>query len=568
MYKNFKLLIVLCSFSYNAFAQDFILNPSSITHPVVASKGMVATQHYLASKVGEDILNQGGNAYDAAVAVGFALAVVLPRAGNIGGGGFMVMHDAKSNEAFSIDYREKAPLKASRDMYLNDDGSVNSLRSTVGYLAIGVPGSVYGMWEVHKKFGSMEWAELLQPAIKLASEGFVMSQYMTMTLNSRYKKLSQFPETKDIFYKDYPIEFNNVLIQADLAQTLTLIAQNGVAGFYEGEVADKIVNAMEKNGGLISHRDLKKYRPNWRKPLRSNYKGMNIITMGPPSSGGIHLIQMLNILENYNLKSFGHNNPRYVALLAEVMKFAYADRSKYLGDPEFFDVPVQSLISKEYAKKINNKIKLDSITPSEKILPGSELKNESLDTTHFSVADKNGNIVSNTYTLNSGFGSGVVVDGTGILMNNEMDDFVSAPGVPNQFGLIGGEANKIEPFKRPLSSMTPTIVLKDGKPIYATGSPGGSRIITTVLQFLLNTLVFKMEISDATVAPRIHHQWKPDVLMLETGFDIQHAAKIESLGQKIYLSGPGTALESIEIKNGLFYGFGDTRRPDSSAKGL
>ena len=250
------------------------------------------------------------------------------------------------------------------------------------------------------------------------------------------------------------------------------------------------------------------------------------------------------------------------------MKYAYADRSKYLGDPEFFDVPVQSLISKEYAKNIYKKIKLNSITSSEKILPGSELDYESLDTTHFSVADKNGNIVSNTYTLNSGFGSGVIIDGTGILMNNEMDDFVSAPGVPNQFGLIGGEANKIEPFKRPLSSMTPTIVLKKGKPIYATGSPGGSRIITTVLQFLLNTLVFKMEISDATVVPRIHHQWKPDVLMLEEGFDVQHANKIESLGQKIYFSGPGTALESIEIKNGLFYGFGDTRRPDSKAQGL
>jgi len=319
---------------------------------------------------------------------------------------------------------------------------------------------------------------------------------------------------------------------------------------------------------LITKKDLKNYRPIWRETLQGNFDEYKIVTMGPPSSGGVHIIQMLNILENYDLVMMGHNSPTYTALLTESMKYAYADRSKYLGDPGFFNVPVQSLISKEYAQKIHNKIKLNSITPSDKVLPGSELKHESLDTTHFSVADKDGNIVSNTYTLNSGFGSGVIVDGTGILMNNEMDDFVSAPGVPNQFGLIGGEANKIEPFKRPLSSMTPTIVLKDGKPVYATGSPGGSRIITTVLQFLLNTLVFKMEISDATVVPRIHHQWKPDVLMLETGFDIQHAAKIESLGQKIYLSGPGTALESIEIKNGLFYGFGDTRRPDSSAKGL
>ena len=573
MYKNFKLLIVLCSFSYNAFAQDFILNPSSITHPVVASKGMVATQHYLASKVGEDILNQGGNAYDAAVAVGFALAVVLPRAGNIGGGGFMVMHDAKSNEAFSIDYREKAPLKASRDMYLNDDGSVNSLRSTVGYLAIGVPGSVYGMWEVHKKFGSMEWAELLQPAIKLASEGFVMSQYMTMTLNSRYKKLSQFPETKDIFYKDYPIEFNNVLIQADLAQTLTLIAQNGVAGFYEGEVADKIVNAMEKNGGLISHRDLKKYRPNWRKPLRSNYKGMNIITMGPPSSGGIHLIQMLNILENYNLKSFGHNNPRYVALLAEVMKFAYADRSKYLGDPDFYEVPIEELTSKEYATAINQKLRLfefmiPSPLPSSSIEPGEYMRKESEETTHYSIADQYGNIISNTYTLNSAFGSGVTIEGTGILMNNEMDDFSASPGTPNQFGLLGGEANKIVPEKRPLSSMTPTIVLKDGEPYFATGSPGGSRIITSVLQSILNIVEFEFEVSDAILAPRIHHQWYPDVLQLEKSYNSQHAEALTNKGYEIMKINPATALQIVMMKNNYYYGFGDTRRPDSLAIGV
>ena len=325
---------------------------------------------------------------------------------------------------------------------------------------------------------------------------------------------------------------------------------------------------MKQNGGLITKKDLKNYRPIWRETLQGTFNEFEIVSMGPPSSGGIHVIQMLNILENYDLMKMGHNSPTYTALLTESMKYAYADRSKYLGDPQFYDVPVQSLISKEYAKNIYKKIKLNQITSSDTINPGSELKHESMDTTHFSVADKNGNIVSNTYTLNSGYGSGVIINGTGILMNNEMDDFVSAPGAPNQFGLIGGEANKIEPFKRPLSSMSPTIVLKNGKPVFATGSPGGSRIITAVLQFLLNTLVFKMEISDATIAPRIHHQWKPDVLMLETGFDMLHAKKIESFGQKIYLSGPGTALESIEIKDGLFYGFGDTRRPDSSAKGL
>lgn len=574
MIKNLKFLIIITyAFSYNLNAQNLVLNPSSITHPVLASKGMVATQHYLASKVGEDILSQGGNAYDAAVAVGFALAVVLPRAGNIGGGGFMVMHDASSKENFSIDYREKAPLKASRDMYLNADGTVNSLRSTIGYLAIGVPGSVYGMWEVHQKFGSMTWEELLQPAIKLANDGFVMSPYMTMTLNRVHKKLSQFSTTESIFYKNYPIEFNTSLAQPDLARTLTLIAQNGVAGFYEGEVADKIVDAMEKNGGLISHRDLKKYRPSWRKPLSSKYKGMDIITMGPPSSGGIHLIQMLNILENHDLQAYGHNNPRYVSLLAEVMKYAYADRSKYLGDPDFFEVPIDELTSKGYAKKINQKLKLFKFmtpppSPSTSIEPGEYMRKESIETTHYSIADQYGNIISNTYTLNSSFGSGVTIEGTGILMNNEMDDFSSSPGTPNQFGLLGGEANKIVPEKRPLSSMTPTIVLKDDLPYFATGSPGGSRIITSVLQSILNIVDFELEVSDAILAPRVHHQWYPDILQLEKSYNSQHAETLAKKGYEVLMINPATALQIVMIKNNFYYGFGDTRRPDSLAIGV
>lgn len=560
------LFLLLLAFTLNA--ENTIFNSKAIVHPEVGRNGMVVSQHYLATNAGHSILEEGGNAYDAAITVAFALAVVLPRAGNIGGGGFMVMFDEASQESYSIDYRETAPEAATKDMFLNSDGSVNKKRATQGVLSIGVPGTVYGMWEVHKKFGSLPWSKLLAPAIELAEDGFLISPFMADALNKRYKKLGKFENFKKIFYQNYPVQMHQRLKQPNLAETLKTISKNGVKGFYEGEIATMIDAYMRENGGLITKKDLKNYRPIWRDTLHGSFNEYEIVTMGPPSSGGVHIIQMLNILENYDLVTMGHNSPTYAALLTESMKYAYADRSKYLGDPDFFDVPVQSLISKEYAKKINKKIKLNSITPSEKILPGSELKHESLDTTHFSVADTNGNFVSNTYTLNSGFGSGVIVDGTGVLMNNEMDDFVSAPGVPNQFGLVGGEANKIEPFKRPLSSMTPTIVLRDDKPIYATGSPGGSRIITTVLQFLLNTLVFKMEISDATVAPRIHHQWKPDVLMLETGFDIQHADKIESFGQKIYLSGPGTALESIEKKGDFFYGFGDTRRPDSKAKGL
>ena len=560
------LFLLLLAFTLNA--ENTIFNSKAIVHPEVGRNGMVVSQHYLATNAGHSILEEGGNAYDAAIAVAFALAVVLPRAGNIGGGGFMVMFDEASQESYSIDYRETAPETATKDMFLNSDGSVNKKRATQGVLSIGVPGTVYGMWEVHKKFGSLPWSKLLAPAIELAEDGFLISPFMADALNKRYKKLGKYENFKKIFYQNYPVQMHQRLKQPNLAETLKTISKNGVKGFYEGEIATMIDAYMRENGGLITKKDLKNYRPIWRDTLHGTFNEYEIVTMGPPSSGGVHIIQMLNILENYDLVTMGHNSPTYAALLTESMKYAYADRSKYLGDPDFFDVPVQSLISKEYAKNIYKKIKLNSITPSEKILPGSELKHESLDTTHFSVADTNGNFVSNTYTLNSGFGSGVIVDGTGVLMNNEMDDFVSAPGIPNQFGLVGGEANKIEPFKRPLSSMTPTIVLRDDKPIYATGSPGGSRIITTVLQFLLNTLVFKMEISDATVAPRIHHQWKPDVLMLETGFDIQHADKIESFGQKIYLSGPGTALESIEKKGGFFYGFGDTRRPDSKAKGL
>ena len=560
------LFLLLLAFTLNA--ENTIFNSKAIVHPEVGRNGMVVSQHYLATNAGHSILEEGGNAYDAAITVAFALAVVLPRAGNIGGGGFMVMFDEASQESYSIDYRETAPEAATKDMFLNSDGSVNKKRATQGVLSIGVPGTVYGMWEVHKKFGSLPWSKLLAPAIELAEDGFLISPFMADALNKRYKKLGKYENFKKIFYQNYPVQMHQRLKQPNLAETLKTISKNGVKGFYEGEIATMIDAYMRENGGLITKKDLKNYRPIWRDTLHGTFNEYEIVTMGPPSSGGVHIIQMLNILENYDLVTMGHNSPTYAALLTESMKYAYADRSKYLGDPDFFDVPVQSLISKEYAKNIYKKIKLNSITPSEKILPGSELKHESLDTTHFSVADTNGNFVSNTYTLNSGFGSGVIVDGTGVLMNNEMDDFVSAPGVPNQFGLVGGEANKIEPFKRPLSSMTPTIVLRDDKPIYATGSPGGSRIITTVLQFLLNTLVFKMEISDATVAPRIHHQWKPDVLMLETGFDIQHADKIESFGQKIYLSGPGTALESIEKKGDFFYGFGDTRRPDSKAKGL
>ena len=545
-----------------------VLNKESITHPVVGLEGMVVTQHYLASEVGEAILNKGGNAYDATIAVAFALAVVLPRAGNIGGGGFTVLYNSSDESFQSLDYREKAPLAASKNMYLDKNGEVISNLSTLGYKAIAVPGTVDGMWELHKRYGSMDWKELILPSIKLAKEGFKVSPLMADTLNRNYKSLSKFTETKKIFFQENPVKFNSLLIQKDLAKTLEKISNNGRNGFYKGDVARKIVADMKRNDGLITLDDLENYKSKWRKPLIRKYKNFQVITMPPPSSGGLHLIQMLNILENFNLKSMKHNSPSYVLLLNEVMKYAYADRAQYLGDPDYVDVPVNKLISKDYAENISKKITIDRVTQSDDIKAGMYIDLESDETTHFSIADKYGNLVSTTYTLNSSFGSKVVIAKTGILMNNEMDDFSSAPGVPNQFGLLGGKFNEIQPSKRPLSSMTPTIVFKNNSPFLVLGTPGGSRIITAVLQNFLNIAEFEMNLADSINKPRVHQQWYPDLLFLEKGFDELHAEKIIELGQEVYFMNPGTALESIMIKNNYFYGYGDTRRPDSKAIGV
>ena len=554
--------------SISLSANSPVLNKESITHPEVGLEGMVVTQHYLASEVGVAILNKGGNAYDATIAVAFALAVVLPRAGNIGGGGFTVLYNSSDESFQSLDYREKAPLAASKNMYLDKNGDVISNLSTLGYKAIAVPGTVDGMWELHKKYGSMDWKELIVPSIKLAKEGFKVSPLMADTLNRNYKSLSKFSETKKIFFQENPVKFNSLLIQKDLAKTLEKISNNGRNGFYKGDVAQKIVADMKRNDGLITFDDLENYKSKWRKPLIRKYKNFKVITMPPPSSGGLHLIQMLNILENFDLKSMKHNSPSYVLLLNEVMKYAYADRSQYLGDPDYVDVPVNKLISKGYAESISKKITIDSVTQSDDIKAGMYIDLESDETTHFSIADKYGNLVSTTYTLNSSFGSKVVIAKTGILMNNEMDDFSSAPGVPNQFGLLGGKFNEIQPSKRPLSSMTPTIVFKNNSPFLIMGTPGGSRIITAVLQNFLNIAEFEMNLADSINKPRVHQQWYPDLLFLEKGFDVLHAEKITELGQEVYFMDPGTALESIMIKNNYFYGYGDTRRPDSKAIGV
>ena len=530
--------------------------------------GLVTTQHFLATSVGAKILNKGGNAYDASVAVAFTLAVVLPRAGNIGGGGFMVMYDKETAEAYSIDYREKAPEKSTKDMYLNDDGSFNNtMLSTFGYLSSGVPGTVAGLWEVHQKFGSLPWEDLIEDAIFYAENGFDITPYMADILYRYNEKMSFFPETKKIFQISYPNFKNKKLIQKDLAKTLKIIAAQGRDGFYKGEIAQKISDEMKSNGGLISYEDLENYNPVWREPLTSSYRKNKIITMGPPSSGGVHIIQMLNILENYDLKEFEHNSSKYINLLTEVMKHAYADRSKYLGDPDFFDVPVKKITSYEYSNEIYKNIDLGSIKSSQDIHPGMYLNNESHETTHFSIADFDGNVVSSTYTLNSTFGSGVVIKGTGILMNNEMDDFSAAPGMPNQFGLLGAEANEITPGKRPLSSMTPTIVMKDGELFFTTGSPGGSRIISAVLQSILNIVDFNMNLEQATLAQRIHHQWQPDALEVEFSIDDGIRNDLELMGYDIKITAPLTCIQTIMYQDNEFSGYGDYRRPDAFASG-
>ena len=555
---NMFLTLVLISIPSQSIA--------SYAQSDISPDGVVVTQHYLATEIGQNILTQGGNAYDAAIAVGFALAVVLPRAGNIGGGGFMVIYDEDSNDTYAIDYREKAPAASFRDMYLDENGEFDILKSTFGYNAIGVPGTVHGFWNVHQRFGSLPWADLLQPAIILAERGFVMSDYMAQTLNNYVEKMSYYDETRNIFLRNYPNLKESRLIQNDLAKTLKRIQKDGLNGFYSGETASLIASDMRENGGLITEQDLIDYRSVWRDPIKGTYRGKTIVTMPPPSSGGIHLIQMLNILENFDLGSYEHNSYQYVSLLSETMKYAYADRSEYLGDPDFFEVPISKITAKEYAKKISTSIRELGVLPSSKINPGMYINPESDETTHFSIADKFGNVISNTYTINSAFGSGVTIKGTGILMNNEMDDFSGQPGVPNQFGLLGGVANEIEPAKRPLSSMTPTIVFDNDEPFLAIGSPGGSRIITAVLQIILNVIDFEQSLEEATDSKRVHHQWYPDDIDIEETYN--QINELMDLGYKIDIIDTATCTQSIMIDDGEFIGVSDLRRPDSLALGV
>ena len=538
-------------------------------HPIVAQNGMVASQHKLATAVGLEILKKGGNAVDAAVAVGFSLAVVLPRAGNLGGGGFMMVYDAEKGNTRALNYREMAPAKAHKDMYLDEDGNVDRVALNAEYLASGVPGSVAGMCRALELYGSMPLADVIAPAIRQAEEGFAVTYDLARILRVLESRMRKWPESAKIFYKENGgfYEAGDVLVQKDLAWTLKQIAKGGAKAFYEGEVAQRISEDMAQNDGFITMEDMKNYRVEETDAVKGTYRGYEIVSMPPPSSGGIHIIQMLNILEGFPLGYLGHNSAETLHIMAESMKLAYADRSEHLGDPNFWKVPVAGITSKAYAQDLGKRINRWQATPSEQIKPGHPQAYESEETTHFTVVDKDGNVVVNTYTLNFSFGSGIVAKGTGILLNNEMSDFSAKPGVANAFGLLGGEANAVEAGKRPLSSMTPTMVFKDGQPYFATGSPGGSRIITTVLQIILNIIDHGMNVAEATHAPRIHHQWYPEILYIEKGigYDTQQLLRAKQHDVR-YRDAMGST-QTIMFKNGYIFGSSDPRRPDAATMG-
>ncbi len=566
------LPIALLAFSpvQGAAQETAVVSPRDIFHPVFAENGMVASQEATATRIGVDILKRGGNAIDAGVAVGFALAVTLPRAGALGGGGFMMVHHAETGETVAIDYREMAPAAAHRDMYLDAAGEVDTQLARYTHHAAGVPGAVAGLVHVLDRYGTLPLAEVLAPAIRLAERGILVTQDLSGSLESRRERLRRWPATAAIFYHEDGRSYRpgERLIQVDLAWSLRQIAAHGADAFYKGAIAERIAADMAAHGGPMTLEDLAAYRVAVRAPVPGTYRGYEIASMPPPSSGGVHLVQILNLLEDYPLASLGHNGAEGLHLMAEAMKLAYADRSQHLGDPDFWPVPVAGLISKAYAESLRATIDPARARPAAEIAAGDPMPYESPETTHYSVMDRWGNVISNTYTINFGYGSGIVAAGTGILLNNEMDDFSAKPGVPNAYGLLGGDANSVAPAKRPLSSMTPTILFKDGKPLLATGSPGGSRIITTTLQIILNVVDHGMNIAAATAAPRVHHQWLPDELRVEAGLSPDTIALLESKGHKVVVKNVMGSTQSILRADEGFYGASDPRRQGALTLGF
>ena len=535
--------------------------------PVRAKSGMVVSSTEAASRAGVEIMKSGGNAVDAAVATALALAVTHPAAGNIGGGGFMLIRMA-DGRTVTIDYRETAPAAAFREMYLDDKGNVVPKASLIGHLAVGVPGTVAGLALALEKYGAMKWRDVIEPARRLADDGILITEHLARSLESA-KVLQYFPETRRVFLKNGKLyERSQAFRQPDLAETLKRLRDEGPTEFYKGKTAKLIVDEMRSFGGLISPEDLKAYKPVEREPLRGSYRGYEIVTMPPPSSGGIAVLEMLNVLERFDIGKMAQGKRAHI--LVETMRRAFADRAEFLGDPDFAKVPTAGLTSKKYAEEIAKGIDPQKATPSDQVSHGAPARYESSETTHFSVVDSQGNAVANTYTLNGGYGSGVTVHGAGFLLNNEMDDFTSKPGVPNLFGLIQGEANAIAPRKRPLSSMTPTIVLKDGKPLLIIGSPGGPTIINTVLEVIMNVVDDRMDIRQAIEAPRMHHQWLPDQLNYERGVPQSVLDALKARGHALAAK-PVTQGEAhgimIDPATGMRLGYADKRMPDSGAVG-
>lgn len=543
--------------------------PIETVRPVAAKNGMVVAQEKIAAQIGRDVLARGGNAVDAAVATGFAMAVTYPRAGNIGGGGFMMIHLANGNEDIAIDYRESAPSAATRDMFLGDDGKPDTRKSRDSALGIGVPGTVAGLTLALEKYGSGKFklADLLAPAIALARDGFVIADDTADTLPDWYRRMAKWPSSQKIFSRadGTSLQPGDRLIQGDLATTLEAISAQGASGFYDGAVAEKLAAGIQAAGGIITREDLKAYQPIIRAPMRGTYRGFDIVSMPLPSSGGTVLIETLNILEGYKLREMGTGSADTLHVSIEAMKRAYADRARYLGDPAYVNAPTFQLIGKDYAARQRATIDMTKATPWGKAT--ATAPREGSNTTHFSVVDSAGNAVSNTYTLNFSYGIGLVTDGTGVLLNNELDDFTAAPGASNAYGLVGFEANLPGPGKRPLSSMTPTIVLKDGKAVLVTGSPGGSRIISAVLQVLINAIDFDMNIAAAVSTPRLHHQWLPDEVRVEHGFPEATLAALRERGHRVIEPLGQTSANSIAVTPEGLLGAPDPRTRGAEAAG-
>lgn len=554
----------------NVKAFEFLSNADSkkAGKALEFKKGAVVSAHPEATAVGVEILKKGGNAVDATVAVKFALAVVYPNAGNIGGGGFLIYRSAKG-ELNSMDFREKAPALASKDMYLDANGDAISEKSKEGHLAAGVPGTVAGMVALHQKYGKLKWAELVEPAYQLATKGFKITKQQANELNRLQNKFKQFNPLGTVFIKqEGEWAAGDLLVQTELANTLKLIRDKGRAGFYEGEVANFIVEEMKRGGGLISKEDLKNYQAAWRTPIIGSYRGYKIITMPPTSSGGIALVQLLQSVEAFPLSKWGHNADSTVQVMVEAERRVYADRAKHLGDPDFWKVPQKELLETAYNKGRMANFNWNKATPSSEVQAGEFARKESEETTHFSVVDKDGNAISLTTTINTSYGNYVVVKGAGFLLNNEMDDFSVKPGVPNYFGLVGYEANAIAPNKRMLSSMTPTILEKDGKLAMVVGTPGGSTIITSVFQTIVNVIDFGMDMQKAVNAKKFHHQWLPDRTDIEPdALTPEVQQKLEAKGYTFYKRSSIGRVDAILVTKKGIYQTGADPRGDDTAGG-